>query len=224
MHRLVLTSSAFRQTSKRTQAGKQGEQVDPENQLLWRQRMRRLEAEPLRDSVLFVAGTLRARMHGSPIPVERHSSGEVTTLTGRDRYRRSIYLQILRLNPLTMLGGFDQPIMETNCVRRSESTVSTQALTLLNSDTMVNAAEQMAAQLLQEEYTRIALPVRAFERAFSRRPTTQEARALSDFISEQTDRQLAVNPQKVTREAAHKAALADLCHMLMTANEFIYID
>ena len=70
---------------------------------------------------------------------------------GPDGLRRSIYLQVRRSQPLTLLQVFDQPVMETNCVRRSTSTVSSQALSLLNSEFLIRQAEVFAARVLREE-------------------------------------------------------------------------
>src|SRR5207248_373558 len=137
LHRLMMTSSVYRQRSTLDETLHAGPaKIDPENRLLWRQRMRRLEAEPLADAMLAVSGLLDTMLFGSPTPMARRPDGEVTPADGTNDRRRSLYLQVLRGNPPTMLQVFDQPVMETNCTRRSRSTVSTQALTLLNSDRM----------------------------------------------------------------------------------------
>ena len=219
MHRMIMTSSTYRQRSRIAERQRShAESIDPENRLLWRQRIRRLEAEPFRDAVLSASGRLNRSLHGAPIPMERHPNGEVTTLTGRDGNRRSIYLQTLRLTPLTVLELFDQPAMETNCVQRSRSTVSLQALTLMNSDTMVAAAEAFAERVLAE---RPDDPVEhAVSLAFSRPPDEEERKLLEEFVDRQSERHAAAGKAAEAR----RLALADLCNMLLGANEFAYVD
>jgi hypothetical protein len=220
MHRLIMTSSVYRQRSATDQSSSfRARQVDPDNQLLWRQRMRRVDAEALRDSMLFVAGLLDRSLFGTPIPVARRPDGEVTVADGQNDRRRSIYLQVLRGNPLTMLHLYDQPVMETNCTRRSRSTVSTQALTLLNSDATVAYARALARRALQNAPDS---PIRfAVLSAWSREPATDELTALNEFLAAQQARYAASDDQP---DAARRNALADVCHMLLAANEFVYVD
>jgi hypothetical protein len=228
LHRLILTSSTWRQRSRvSSETRKAATAIDPENRLLWRQNMRRLQAEPLRDAVLATSALLNKAMFGSPLAVHRLSSGEVVVPVNLASDRRSIYIQILRLNPETMLRAFDQPEMTVNCTHRSTSTVSTQALTLLNSDFMVRAANTFAKRVQAE---RPVDPMRyAVLAAFSRPITDDERKLLSRFFDEQMARRFAArnseNQQKPDSVVgAKQLALADLCHMLLSANEFAYID
>lgn len=229
IHRLIMTSSTYRQLAKLDSKipGDDSTQVDPRsidsaNRLLWRQRMRRLEAEAIRDSVLEVAGSLNAQFFGPPVPTHRWASGEITVAKTADPYRRSIYIQNRRLYPLTMLNTFDQPVMETNCTLRSQSTVSTQALTLLNSDAMIRAADAFAARVLSESPDDVASC--AVWLAFGRPPGHREARELQMFVVAQQQRYARVlNAASSNGEPRHRA-VADMCHMLLSANEFIYID
>ena len=116
-----------------------------------------------------------------------------------------------------MLQAFDQPVMETNCVRRNQSTVSTQALTLLNSDFMTEAATSFAERVLRESPDD---PVeRAVELAFSRKLISTEQTVLREFFKAQTERHA-----KASGGEARQRAMADLCHLLLSANEFAYID
>ena len=120
MHRLILTSAAYRQSSRLdplSPAHARAKQVDPEARLLWRQRMRRLEAEALRDAMLAASGTLSTRMLGPPVPFVVRPDGEVIAPEDSSGHRRSIYLKVRRSQPLTLLQSFDQPVMETNCTR-----------------------------------------------------------------------------------------------------------
>jgi hypothetical protein len=220
MHRLMLTSSTWRQRSVQDDV-RQAKAIaaDPDNRLLWRQRLRRLDAEPVRDAMLAVTGLLDRSFFGSPVPLTRHGDGDVTAASVDGDRRRSIYLQVQRSNPLTMLHAWDQPVMETNCTRRSRSTVSTQALTLLNSDSTIRYANALADRVLREA---VQDPVsRAFEVTLSRPGTDEEHTALTGFVTSQQQRYIATG---VAADAAQRQALADLCHMLLASNEFVYVD
>ncbi len=220
MHRLMMTSSAYRQSSKVDAASQaHATEVDPDNRLLWQQRLRRIDAEPLRDAMLSVSGLLDQHFFGHAIPVARRPDGEVSIADGQNDRRRSIYVQVLRGNPLTMLQAHDQPVMETNCIRRSRSTVSTQALTLLNSDAPVAHAAALANRGLRDapdaplKFVALA--------ALSREPTNEEVADYEKFLEEQSVRYSAAGNQS---DAARHKALADLCHMLLASNEFVYVD
>ncbi|MEZ6054769.1 MAG: DUF1553 domain-containing protein [Planctomycetaceae bacterium] len=228
MHRLILTSSTWMQQSRVSAEHRAAcESIDPDNHLLWRQSMRRLDAEPLRDALLATSGTLSDRMYGSPHPVARQPDGEVIVPEGQDRNRRSIYIQILRLNPETMLQVFDQPAISINCTERSTSTVSTQALTLLNSDVMTRAATAFAAHVLAR---RPDDPIeQAVMLAFSRPADIDERELLARFVEDQTtlylsQQDVAMRTQADVMAEAHRHAMEDLCHMLLSSNEFVYVD
>ena len=228
VHRLILNSSTWQQSSGVTEEHRSVcEKVDPDNELLWRQAMRRLEAEPLRDAILATAGNLNTPMFGAGQAVAREKDGEVIVSAGQNQGRRSIYVKILRLNPETMLEVFDQPTISVNCTQRSISTVSTQALTLLNSDAMTRAASAFASRVEVEGAND---PVgRAVLTAFSREGGPAEQELLSEFFDAQIKLYLEQHVEAdraktaVVADARHKA-MADLCHMLMSSNEFVYVD
>jgi hypothetical protein len=221
MHRLIMTSSTYRQASTISSSDQRAIEVDPENNLLWRQRLRRLEAESIRDAVLSVAGRLQSSMLGSPSGVHVMPDGEIVVHQNSNPNRRSIYLQNLRLKPITMLNAFDQPMMQINCHVRSQSTVSTQALTLLNSSFMIDAANAFSQRILDGS---LGDPARqAIEIAFGRIASKQELESLNAFLDSQ-QRRYQETDKKITDRSAQQMALADLCHMLLSANEFIYID
>jgi len=208
LHRLILTSAAYKQ---RSAIHETGTAADPDNLLLWRQRMRRIDAEVVRDSMLAVAGTLNEERFGPPVAVQRLTSDEVVTASPR----RSMYLLVRRSTPLTVLQLFDQPRIETNCTRRGVSTVATQALTLLNSESIATQASAFANRILKESPADPAAA--AIRLAFARAATPAEHAKLTKFVEEQTTRH-APAPD------ARKRAVADLCHMLLCANEFVYVD
>ena len=225
MHRLMVTSQAYRQNSALDPlAHAQAKLVDPDNRLLWRQRLRRLEGEPLRDAVLAVAGKLNPRMFGPPVPMVRRGNGEIVTPADSSGDRRSVYLQVRRSQPLTFLQLFDQPVIETNCTRREVSTVASQALTLLNSEFMQVQAAHFADRVLKEAADRPA--AHAVRLAFARNATARETTLFQAFLDQQTVQHLALmrTPSPDQRAIARRQALTDLCHMLLSANEFAYLD
>jgi hypothetical protein len=220
MHRLMMTSGVYRQRSADNDAEHSlARRIDPENRLLWRQRLRRLDAEALRDSFLEAAGLLDRSFYGPSIPVARRPDGDVTIADGQNDRRRSIYVQLLRGNPLTLLHLYDQPVMETNCTRRSRSTVAPQALALLNSEVTARYADAFADRILRQN---AASPFTcAVETAWSRTATADEVALLEQFATTQQSRYAA---QGLTAEAARRKALSDICQMLLVSNEFVYVD
>jgi Protein of unknown function (DUF1553)/Protein of unknown function (DUF1549) len=218
MQRLMLTSSAYRQSSTvSAEARAAAKKTDPDNHLLWRQRLRRLEAESLRDSILSVSGTLDPQMSGTPVPIQRQADGEVVAASRPAGSRRSVYLQVRRSQPVTILQVFDQPVLETNCTQRLTSTVSSQALTLLNSDFMAGQATAFAERILKERPDDPA--GWAVQLAFGRPSTAKEREKLTAFLVEQ-----AKQYDQKDVETTKRRALADLCHMLLSANEFAYVE
>ena len=228
LHRLILTSTTWRQSSRVTvEHRRSGERADPDNQLYWRQRMRRLDAEAVRDAVLAVSGLLSQKMYGVSQAVVRQKSGESIVSVAAEQNRRSIYVKIKRLYPETMLQVFDQPTMSVNCTERTTSTVSTQALTLLNGDTTTRAAAAFAERVLTQLPD--APAAGAFLIAYSRQPGEGSRNLMSRFLDEQTLRyQNELDDSLRSRtddvQTADRQALVDLCHMLISSNEFVYVD
>jgi len=229
LHRLILSSQAYQQSSAVTAShAEKANTVDPNNRLLWRQNLRRMEAEPLRDCILHVAGALQSDMYGAPMAIVRRSDGEVVVNDGKLPQKRSIYLRNKRSAPVSILQLFDQPDIETNCTRRDQSTVPLQALSLLNSDLVVNAAEAFADRVLLESPQD---PIGyAFMAVTGRRADATQLQGLAEFILRQSDIYLRggqdelKNATEQELKEASRLALVDLCHVLLSSNEFAYID
>ncbi len=145
LHRLILTSTAWRQSSFRDPAR---QAIDPENNSYWRQSITRLEAEPLRDRMLAVTGQLDETLFGSPVAIVEDDAGQV--IVENDQGRRSLYIRVRRSQPVAMLQAFDAPVMETNCERRPVSTVATQSLVLMNSEPILQMAAALADRATRE--------------------------------------------------------------------------
>ena len=248
LHKLIMTSTAYRQSSRRDP---RGEERDPENRLYWRKPVQRLDAESIRDSILATSGALNKTMFGPPVPVRPDVHGQIVvgidktegdnkmpvevSLNGEE-FRRGIYIQARRSRPLAMLHAFDAPVMEVNCERRQSSTVATQSLMLMNSQFILDQAARFAQRLQKEAGDDHARQIgRAWQLAFSRTPTCQELAEATDFLSRQVDNLKTVGEKKPEGKKEEKAkpvappapelqALTNLCQALLSANEFLYVD
>jgi Protein of unknown function (DUF1553)/Protein of unknown function (DUF1549)/Planctomycete cytochrome C len=190
IHRLIVTSSAYRQASiVRPDLAR----LDPENRRLARQSRLRLEAELIRDASLSASGLLTATIGGPsvfpPQPDGVMSQGQMrrdwTASTGPDRYRRGLYTYFWRATPHPSLVGFDAPDATRACTRRMRSNTPLQALTLLNDRASIEFAEALAARVLREGPAdnpgRLAL---AFRLTLARTPTDGELRRLTALLDD----------------------------------------
>lgn len=145
MHRLIMLSTAYRQSSLRDS---QRDAVDADGRLYSRMPVQRLDAEVLRDRVLAASGTLDESLFGPPVPVKEGTGGMVE-IDG-ENVRRSLYLQVRRSQPLAFLTSFDAPVMDVNCERRVSSTVATQALLLMNGEFLLTQSQRLAERIRRE--------------------------------------------------------------------------
>lgn len=145
LHREIMTSKVYRQSSKFDSARAA---ADPDNQLYWRKPVARFDAEIVRDSVLAASGALDPKLFGPPVAVKADADGQVVEAAAPTR--RSIYVQVRRSQPLSMLTTFDAPVMEVNCAKRPSSTVAPQSLLMMNSQFVLNQAAQMSERILKE--------------------------------------------------------------------------
>jgi hypothetical protein len=223
MHRLILTSSAFRMSSAPEPAA---EAIDPTNTLLHRMSVRRLEAEAIRDSLLAVTGRLEGVMYGPSVPVHLTSYMEGRGRPDRSGSldgdgRRSIYLSVRRnfLNP--MLLAFDTPVPFSTMGRRNVSNVPAQALCLLNDPLVIGQSRHWAKRALREPAQSIKQRLDGlYLAALGRSPTEEEARASLEFLTRRSPEQTRV-PAPGPEPSLE--AWADLCHVLINMKEFIFV-
>lgn len=226
MHRLIMNSSAYRQSSL---VDTRAQQLDPENILLSRMPLRRLDAETLYDLILAVTGRLDPKQFGPPAEVDIKPDGEVLAKGSKAGYRRSIYVLQRRVYPMTQLDVFDQPPMSPNCIERRQSTVPTQALEMMNGGTLQELSRYMAARLIDEfgEDARKQIQ-QAYVRAYSRPPTDAEAQTALDGITALQKQWLVHLEQEIPETpklyTARWRALADFCRTLLSSAEFLYVD
>lgn len=213
LHRLMMTSSAWRQHSRmRDDAAS----IDPENRLLWRMPLRRMDAEVVRDSMLAVAGKLNTKMFGSAVGVKKLPDGQVVTEDSADGNRRSIYLLHRRSTPVTVLETFDAPRLTTNCVQRRTSNVVSQALLMLNSAFVDKQAEDLAKQLTAKTNGELQAIAATYQTVLGREPTDSETKLAIDFLKQQSDRYKA--------SEGNGRSLVDLYLVLLNSAEFLYVD
>ena len=237
MHRLIMTSQAYRRSSSFT--SERHRQEDPDNRLLWRANRRRLEGETIWDSIHFVAGTLNLRMGGRPsIPplstVElaplRHKAWWVAPADESEGRRRGVYIMTRRNFTFPMFDKFDVPNSSFSCARREVTTVAPQALWALNNEAIYRRAQELAQRLVGEEGREPEAWVEAaWSRALARRPSAQEKRealALFQNLSQQeaADSEKSYPEPLASLGTARAAALTQLCLTVFNLNEFLYVD
>ena len=188
MHRLIVSSATYRQSSKVTL---ELEERDPENVLLARAPRYRLEAEIVRDISLAASGLLSMEVGGpsvfppQPAGVTDLSRGNLPWIVseGKGRYRRGMYTFWKRTSPYPSLSVFDAPTADTTTVRRSRSNSPMQALTTLNDEAYVEAAQALARRVLREAPPDDAGRLRfAFRLCLGREPDGAEKDTLSTVL------------------------------------------
>jgi Protein of unknown function (DUF1553) len=203
--------------------------VDPENRLLARFPLRRLDAEAIRDAMLAVSGELDDREGGRYVPSRRTDPGEVIMDEATEgAMRRSVYLQQRRTQINSLLEVFDARSIVTTCTRRLPSTIPLQALGLLNSDFVLRRSKRLAKRLDLETMGNRCTPgpidtaafvTRAFLLALSREPNPDERTASRQFLHNQPS----CYPNLTQSDPAQRARV-DFCQMLLASNAFLYVE
>jgi hypothetical protein len=211
MHRLMVTSNAYRQASDDIAANNA---TDADNKYVWRMPRQRIEGEIIRDQILAVSGALDLRPYGPGVrpyidpSLWQGSSGRTwggKSDDDRSTWRRSIYVHSKRTIPLPMLEVFDRPDAITHCARRNRSTIAPQALILMNNAFIRLQAGEFAKRLAREAGNALDKQVDlAFSLAFSRTPSATERTAAHEFLEGRPE------------------ALSDFCQALFNSNEFLY--
>jgi hypothetical protein len=226
MHRLMMTSTAYRQSSRKTP---EIVAIDPENVLLSRMTMRRLDAEQIYDSMLKVTGRLDPQRFGPPEEIEVKPNKEVVAKGSEAGFRRGIYVLQRPTAPVTLLEVYDLPRMTPNCVERSQSNVATQALQMMNGGQLWEHARYMAGRVIDEVgQARENQVNQVYLRALSRPPSVFEMRESLAALEELTrqwptrlERDHVETPKQAT---ANWLALAGLCHTVLNSANFIFVD
>jgi hypothetical protein len=221
LHKTILSSNTWQMSSA---PNDKSYKADPLNDFFWRQDMRRLTAEELRDSILNLTGKLNLRMAGPsitpPMPKEilatasRFGAGW-NGLSGPEHdYRRSVYVKVRRSLKMPLLQGHDMADTDAPCAVRFNTTVPTQALTLLNSEMINQAAADLAARLRQTSASPKEQVREAFRVALCREPGEKEIQAGLEMI-----REIAGIEGVSDGQALERFAL-----LTINLNEFVYLD
>ena len=201
MHRLILTSAAYRQSSQNIDAVA-AKLKDPENRLLWRASTRRLDAEQIRDGMLLLSGQLSPEFGG---PSADHKSN-----------RRSIYLKVLRNTRDPLLDVFDAPETFSSVCSRNCTTTAAQALLMINGPQPLEYAKSMANRLIKMDRSdNSSLVEEAYRMTYARVPTNDERKWAIAFLA---------GTSKTSTDGKADMKLIDFCHVLLNSNEFLFVD
>ncbi|HCE05943.1 MAG TPA: hypothetical protein DEQ62_06390, partial [Verrucomicrobiales bacterium] len=210
LNTLILTSATYQMSSTASPAALQ---QDANNVLLSRTPLRRLEAEPLRDSLLELGGLLDKQVGGFVWTFENyklvfnHTSEDATTYESN---RRALYLPVIRNHVYDLFELFDFPDPGTVNGNRADSTIAPQALYLMNSPLVLRATESMAEALLKErDLTNAQRVQRLYAQVFNRPPTVKETQRAVVFINNFAQDRL--------------ASWQALSQALVSSNEFLYL-
>jgi mono/diheme cytochrome c family protein len=214
LHRLLVNSAAYRRAVTDGPASR----MDADNRLLWRMNRTRLAGERVRDAVLQMSGRLDLAM-GGPAAVQFVHRGPATFMTGGappfvdydgfdpdapENRRRSIYRFVFRTVPDPFMDALDCPDGSAATPARGASTTALQALTMLNDRFLIRQCEHMSDLLGSKATTPEAQVETAFRLILLRSPTAKERDRFADY--------------------ARRHGLANVCHVLLNSNEFLYVD
>ena len=220
MHRLIMNSSTYRQMSTVLPVH---QQLDLDNDHMSRFPMKRMEAEVLWDSLLWLSGRLDETPFGVADRVNVRADGLVTAVGSDKGWRRSIYVEHNRKQNMTILECFDLPRLTPNCLERQLSTVAPQALHLLNNEVIYQLTLSFADRVIRESGTD---PVRQIERCYQlilgRLPQSDEQQLARETL--QQLRAAWSETEADTESDPDRSALANLSHVLINSAEFIFID
>ncbi|MEO6738612.1 MAG: DUF1553 domain-containing protein, partial [Chthoniobacteraceae bacterium] len=199
--------------------------------------------ETVRDTMLAAAGTLNPSPFGPPSDIARDVQGRIVTgkdkgtinlakveSGGGDDFRRSIYVQVRRKSPLTVLETFDEPVMQPNCELRARTTVAPQSLMMMNDTFVLDTAHSLAKRLRIEapDDTRAQVAA-AWRILFNRTPQDADIQRALSHIAEQTEASRTYHhgiqhPKDKPAPEPALEGLASYCQVLLSSNRFLYVE
>ena len=217
LNRYILASHTYQMASRYDSAS---DRIDPENRWYWRYQPQRLEAEVIRDTLLFTAGRLDLSIGGGPTAGVRSQDPSPTSLQENRQFyessqRRSVYLPIIRTNVYKLFTLFDFPNPAAPTGNRTTTTIPTQALFLMNNPWMQGISREIAEQATgrySDEGERIGY---LFESLLGRPPTAAEITEAGELLQ--------VVRAEVNLENQPLADWETLCHTMLLTSEFIYL-
>ena len=226
LHRLIMTSRAYQMSSRAE--NDRAVLIDPANELLWRQNLRRLEAESIRDSILAVSGRLNLKAGGpsfypkleqSVLATQSRPGNGWGNSTPDERDRRSVYMFVKRTLPVPLMEALDAPNSAFPAGERAVTTVAPQALMLLNGRFAQEQAAALADRVMKESSSTNARIETAFQIVLQRLPTDDERKIGAQMLRGQ--RELA---EELAGPESERLAFRSFCLALLNLNEFVYID
>jgi hypothetical protein len=217
--RFLVTSQAFRQSAV---ASPDARRIDPGNELLSHARVRRLEAEAIRDAVLVASGQLDLKMYGPGVNVyyvaKTEGGGGKGPLDG-DR-RRSVYQRIRRNAANPFLEAFDAPKPMSTRGKRDVTNVPAQSLTLLNDPFVIDQSAKWAKALVADGRGRDERVRAMFVQALGRTATSEDLAGSREFLGELTAEH-SIPPDELE---SSERVWQDFAQSLFCLKEFIYVD
>jgi hypothetical protein len=200
LHREILLSATWRQSARHPHAARY-QRLDPDERLLWRTRVKRLQAEQIRDAMLTASGELNPNKGGESV--------------NEDIPRRSIYLKSFRNANDSFLHGFDMANGLQSIAVRDTTTTPNQSLLLFNGKYALQRAEKLAARLIAEQENPQQRMRSAFRWVWGRPPTASEYEQASTFVRLQSGEDF---------QSMDENAWVDFCHVLFNSNQFLYLE
>ena len=210
MHRLIMLSETYRQSS----AHREGpSKVDDDSRLLWRFPPRRLSAEEIRDTLLFVSGKLKLtnsrgrRLGGKGFRLYKHIQDNVSTYHpldehGPETYRRAVYHQNARAAVVDLMTEYDQPDCSLSAPRRARTTTPLQALTMLNHSFTLDMAKALATRISGQSPAEQSENL--YQLAYQRLPSKEESERMATLLKQ--------------------GKLEAVCRAIINSSELIYLD
>ncbi len=215
MHRAMMLSSTYRMA---TDSDSKSTAADPENQLFSRFNRQRLDIEEIRDSMLAIDGSLDLTMHGTlqqGFGTDKENSSDRLSMNPELIRRRTVYIPLRRANLPTLLNLFDFGDATTVNGKRSLTNVAPQALFMMNSDFVSERAKNIAKSVLDDaKLDNRARIEQIYVRTLDRKPAAGEIDGAFTFMDSLK--------QKFNR--GELEAWQSFCHVLLTSNEFIYLE
>jgi hypothetical protein len=222
MHRMMVLSNTYQMSSRPDAAA---DEADPQNKLLHRMPVRRLEAEVIHDSMLAVAGTLNPAVYGPGVPpyitpyMDGDPRGKPASGPLDNNGRRSIYVQVRRNYLADFLVTFDYPPPISTIGRRNISAVPSQALFLMNNEFVTGQAQRWAERILLSAATPRGRVERMYREAFGRAPLPEETAEALNFAAKLEARYAGIGGS----ESPERRAWTDLAHVLFNTTEFVFV-
>jgi len=220
MHRVIVTSAAYRMSSERDAAIAE---KDPENRLYSHFNRRRLGAEEIRDGMLAVSGLIDRTAGGTNMkfnPRDYVNSTGSKNFDGYNNTRRSVYLPIIRSGVYDVLQTLDFPDPSVPNGQRNTSTIPTQALFLLNSSLADKTSEALATSILAGKGDDSGHVEEAYRRTLGRAPTTAETEKILAYLKKSESNA----DSNIKPEQRRLLAWRGLCRVVLASNEFIFVE